>query len=123
MKKLYAALAPLLLIPVFSLGYLGYLSSSCEKLSSAFEKVSVNAENENAEAQFFEAEKNWEKFEKIFAVSVNHTELDSVKQGISRAGSYLESGDLTELKCELNLVVKLIEHIKELEYPNLRNIF
>lgn len=123
MKKLFISTALLLLIPIFSFGYLKYLSNSCDKLTSEFETVLLIAGSENATVKFEEAEKDWEKYEKFFAVSVNHTELDSVKQSIIRAGSYLKSGDKTELSCELSVIISLIKHIKELEYPNLQNMF
>lgn len=125
MKKMYAAIAFLLLIPAVSVFYLYYLSSSCDSLADTFENVLYVAENnsEKLSSQFENAEKKWKKYEKTFAVSVNHAELDTVKQSMARAESYMKSDDISEFMCELKVVTDQIEHIKQLEYPTLQNIF
>ncbi len=125
MKKLYAAFVFLLLIPVASLFYLYGLALSCDRLTDTFENVLYAAENNSGKLSFeFEkAEREWEKQEKNFAVSVNHAELDTVKQSLARAKSYIKSDNMSEFICELEVITAQIEHIKQLEYPTLQNVF
>ena len=125
MKKMYAAIVFLLLIPTVSIFYLYYLSSSCDRLEDTFKSVLYAAERNSAELndEFEKAGKEWKKYEKTFAVSVNHAELDTVKQSLARAKSYIKSDNMSEFICELEVITAQIEHIKQLEYPTLQNIF
>ena len=125
MKKFYIAAALLILIPAFSFCYLSFLSKSCESLNNSFETVTEYENTDMAELKdrFKKAENEWENYERIFAVSVNHAELDTVKQSLARAEAYLKSENMSEFMCELKVILDQIDHIKNLEQPTLQNIF
>jgi len=65
----------------------------------------------------------WEEMDKTWSILVFHEELDSIQISLTKMKAQIEKGELEESIEELETTKFLINHIKEKEKFNLKNIF
>jgi len=65
----------------------------------------------------------WEEMDKTWSTLVFHEELDTIQISLTKMKAQIEEGELEESLEELETSKFLINHIKEKEKFNLKNIF
>ncbi len=65
----------------------------------------------------------WEELDKSWPMIVFHEELDSIQISLTKMKAQIEEGELEKSIEELETTKFLINHIKEKEKVNLKNIF
>ncbi|MDP4118279.1 MAG: DUF4363 family protein [Bacillota bacterium] len=123
MKKIYLALVFLIGIPVVTVIYVSYISNKCVNFAQVIDRVYEDADSRYVKEDYKDLEKKWDKLEKILSISINHDEIDSINESITKGKEYLENNNIDYFKCELKWMKKMIYHVKELEMPTIENIF
>lgn len=59
----------------------------------------------------------------IPSIYVNHLDYDTLLNEALKLSVYIEQGDIAEAETALHLLKFNAEHLKELQIPNLKNIF
>jgi len=65
----------------------------------------------------------WEEMDKTWSILVFHEELDTIQISLTKMKAQIDEGELEESLEELETTKFLINHIKEKEKFNLKNIF
>ena len=121
MNKIYVAVAFLIIIPLASFFYIGYITDKGEEIVKEIKLAYEYAQSD--ESHFENVEKKWEKFEKSLAFSTNHAVIENINESIIKSKEYLKNGRTDMYKVELKWLEKLIKHTGEMEKPGAENIF
>ena len=101
-------------------------NSIVSELEGLKEKVKSNLENENRDEIIQEANRIYEKWQKVedkWAIIVLHSELDSIETAFIRMKTNLEKGELAASIEGLETAVFLVNHISDTEKFSIKNIF
>jgi hypothetical protein len=93
---------------------------------SPLKNVEENIKRENwekAEENLWIFEEKWKGNKLIWALLIDHSEIDNIELSIVHIKSYITSRDLTEAKKEIAGLYLYLRHIPETEKLNLKNIF
>lgn len=126
MKRLYIAIAILIILPSLIVANQFYLKGTTGKMTEIINKAENNAkqnDNNKAKQDLKEFGNEWDKNNKIIATFVRHSELDSVNQSNARLLPYLENNDLTSFYAECEVIKSQLHHIMHTEEFSLDNIF
>lgn len=107
---------------VITLNYLYRSSSKLEtNINSAYSAVS-KTQWELAENQLKEFETNWKKTKYIWAMLVDHFEIDNIDNSFVKSKQYIESKDYPSALSEVDSLRQYILHIPRKENFSLENI-
>ncbi len=67
--------------------------------------------------------RQWSSVKGIWAVLINHQEIDNIEMSLTRLKSFVKYKDINESMAEYNTFKALVEHIPESEKFSLVNIF
>ncbi len=123
MNKLYLAMVLLLLLPICTGFYAFTVASRCEELGKMVEDIYESAEKNMDEEKFRMVEKEWESLETTLTFSINHSEIDDIKESLSKGRAHMENGNTGGLRCEMMWLKMLLNHVSEMEMPVFENIF
>ena len=68
-------------------------------------------------------EKKWRDTNDIWSIISIHQELDNIEQALIKTKSNINDGDLEDALQEIETAKFFIEHVKDREEFNLKNIF
>lgn len=107
---------------LITLNYLYRSSNKLEKnIASAYSAVS-EAQWDMAEKQLEEFEANWEKTKYIWAMLVDHFEIDNIDNSFVKSRQYIKSRDYPSALSEVDALRQYILHIPGKEDFSLENI-
>lgn len=121
MKKIYLALAVIVIVPVLSGVYIYFAETKCDELVRLIEKA--EDAGGSGEKFFSEARKLWGQLEGIYGVSANHCMIEEVNESFTKAEAWLKLREINLYRAEIRWLKTLIERIAENEYPTAYNIF
>ena len=96
------------------------------KLDELKEEIVIAKENEERQKVkelSNEIYDKWEEMDKTWSTLVFHEELDTIQISLTKMKAQIEEGELEESLEELETTKFLINHIKEKEKFNLKNVF
>jgi hypothetical protein len=126
LKKLYIAIAILIILPSLIVVGQFYLKGTTVKMTEIINKAENNAkhnDNNKAKQDLKTFAKEWEINNKIIATFVRHSELDIVNESNARLLPYLENNDLTNFSAECEVIKSQLHHIMHTEEFSFDNIF
>ena len=121
MKRIYLAVAVLVLVPLMSGAYLIYTENRCDEIVEIIQKSTQSPEG--SEKLFNEAKKKWDELEKILALSANHSVIDKVNESFTKAEEWQKLGSINMFLAEAEWLKKLVRHVGENEKLKAYNIF
>ena len=77
----------------------------------------------NAENSLEKAKNQWEKNMETMLLFISHGRLDEIEKTINTACSYMKSREISLYKAECISAYLLIDNFRNVEYPNINNIF
>ncbi len=97
------------------------LSKSMQRrLDLCYEKY--GADKSGAIAEYERFFKNFEGAETYLCISLNHEEIDILREAVAKTYLYLKSGEDAEFQAEYFALYRLIEHMGELERISVGNL-
>ncbi len=78
---------------------------------------------QNAEISIEKAKNQWENNMETMLLFISHGKLDEIEKTINTACSYIKSREISLYKAECISAHLLIDNFKNVEYPNINNIF
>ena len=119
-----------ILLFILLLGFLAYADISFKNLCSNVIEMCDEMENSinysNKEENFEDAMEIFNLIEdkgKIAAIYINHVDYDILLSEALKLTVYIEKDDSSEAEASLHLLKYSTEHLKELQVPNIENIF
>ena len=119
-----------ILLFILLLGFLTYTDISFKNLCSNIIEMCDEMENSisysTKEENFEDAMAIFNLIEdkgKIAAIYVNHVDYDVLLNEALKLTIYIEKDDSSETEASLHLLKYSTEHMKELQVPNIENIF
>ena len=119
MKETIIIISILLIIFGGAIYARNFLKKSSEEIIIAKE----NNERERVKQLSNEIYEKWEEMDKTWSIIVLHDELDNIQISLTKMKAQIEEGELEESLEELETTKFLINHIREKEKFNLKNIF
>lgn len=111
---------------VLDLGSYYYLKDTAMSISQSIEALPEKIENEKwdtATDDLNKASNSWSSVKGIWAVLINHDEIDKIDMSLVRLRSFVQYNDTEEAMAEYNTLKMLVEHIPENQRFSLVNIF
>lgn len=115
---------------IILLGFLTYTDISFKNLCSEVilkcEEMEKNIDSLSKEENFEKAMDIYNLIEdkgKLAAIYVNHLDYDVMLNEALKLTVYIERDDYSESDASLHLLKSSTEHMKELQLPNIENIF
>ena len=78
---------------------------------------------QNAEISLEKAKNQWDINMETMLLCISHGRLDEIEKTINTACSYIKSREISLYKAECISAHLLIDNFKNVEYPNINNIF
>lgn len=107
-----------------------YLETSVNEMQTELEalkreaiKSKENDERSILEEQFNKTEEKWKETNGMWSVIVMHAELDNIEESLTRTKSSIFDGQLEEALEEIETAMFYINHVREREKVELKNIF
>ena len=119
-----------ILLFILLVGFLAYADISFKNLCSNVIEMCDEMENKinysTKEENFKDAMEIFNLIEdkgKIAAIYINHVDYDILLSEALKLTVYIEKDDSSEAEASLHLLKYSTEHLKELQVPNIENIF
>lgn len=77
----------------------------------------------NAKLSLEKAKQQWDNRMETMLLFVSHGKLDQIEETINVADSYIKSNEISLYLAECTTARLLIDHFRNVEYPNINNIF
>ncbi|GAE90014.1 DUF4363 family protein [Acetivibrio straminisolvens] len=75
-----------------------------------------------AENNLTAVREEWDKVEKLWAVLLDHVEIDNIDTSLVRASEYVKSRNISMAMSEIAVLRNFIKHIPENQFFSLKNI-
>lgn len=115
---------------VILLGFLGYTDISfknlCSEVVDMCEEMETNMTSLSKEENFRNAMEIYNLIQdkgKIASIYINHVDYDVILNEALKLTVYIENDDSSESEAALHILKSSTEHMKELQVPNIENIF
>lgn len=125
MKKIKAAVAALIIIPLLITAdniYLNRLSVKMTEIINSAEQYERDSEPEKADRALETFSEKWEKNKHVLATFIRHSELDIANQSEAKLKSLAESDDKSQFYAECDALKMQVNHIADTEKFCLDNI-
>jgi len=102
------------------------LSNSAKKLDSYITEIESNTKSGNwqkAEENLKDIEKDWSKTKGVWAVMMDHIEIDNIETTLTKVAAYVESKEVPLALAEISTLKQYVKHIPQKESFNIENIF
>lgn len=102
-----------------------YLENSARALSKNATVVIENVENgkwKQAQGNVESLEKQWDRLSNVWNILIDHNELDSIEESLTRMQQYINTKSSTMAITESYNLRRLINHIPENEALKLKNV-
>lgn len=130
MKETIISISILIIIFGGAIYTKNFLNKTSEEIISKLDelKEEIVIAKENQERQKVKELSNeiydkWEEMDKTWSTLVFHEELDTIQISLTKMKAQIEEGELEKSVEELETTKFLINHIKEKEKFNLKNVF
>lgn len=100
-----------------------YTEDSIKEIGDSLSKIKDASDSSLAKDAIINSQEIWEGRYKILAYYIEHDELEKVTEAIIKTKSNIDTGDEGQAIENIDNCMFLLEHIKEKEKFNLRNIF
>lgn len=125
MKQLIIIAISLLIFIVIGISSNNYLLSSAKEISSDIDNMEVYSKQNdwyNTTNELVSLKDIWNKNKKIWAILIDHFEIDDIDSSIAKTSKYIETKNISDTLGESSNLKLLIEHIPETHLLNLKNI-
>lgn len=125
MKRVFFAVAALILIPLMIFMGQAYLRHVTDDLAATLDRAQQYAaqkKTDQAEGEIRLFTKKWESGKSVMETFVRHLELDDINQGSARLLPYLSDTDSAPFNAECDELKIQLHHILESEQFSLSNI-
>lgn len=99
------------------------ISIRLEELRNEIITAKDTGERSKAINKINEVEEEWKKISDIWAVLVIHQEIDNIESALIKSKACIENGELEDALQEVETANFFVNHVKEREKVNLKNIF
>ena len=128
MRDLFIIVTIPLIIILGTLYINTYLKNTTQKLVSSLEELKENIEKnkdsqEEIENKMEQIYNDWSKINSTWSNIILHEEIDAIETALIKTKSKIKIGKLDESLEDIETTIFLINHIKEKEKTNLKNIF
>lgn len=96
---------------------------SISDINNSIEEVENSLESEEAKGKIKELCSSWKNEEKKLSYYMEHNELEKVGKLVDNVKSDIENDNTEDVKQELDEIKFLLEHIKDKQKLQLKNIF
>ena len=116
-------------IIISSICVYNYLNKTSESIVNGLEvlKKEINKKEDTSEKEIIQSaeriKQNWNEIKEGWSNIVLHEELDSIETTLIKIKAKIEIGQKEESIEDIQTAIFLLEHIKEKEKINLKNIF
>lgn len=124
-KTLFLAFITIIIILISGLFIRKYLYDTTKDFLTIIQKTEVSLTGNDYKKAYIsinEIDMKWEKTEKIWALFINHHEIDDITINIKSAKEYISGNDITQSKASLAALRHYIGHIPEMENLSLKNV-
>ena len=100
--------------------------SLCTDIVNICDEMEESIKTDNVEVSFEKAMDLFDMIQdrgSIAAIYINHMDYDVMLNEALKLSVYLENDDISESEASLHLLKYSTKHIKELQVPNIENIF
>ena len=100
--------------------------SLCTDIVNICDEMEESIKTDNVEVSFEKAMDLFDMIQDrgaIAAIYINHMDYDVMLNEALKLSVYLENDDISESKASLHLLKYSTKHMKELQVPNIENIF
>ena len=122
-KELIISIIIIISIFLFDKITTNYLQESTEVLTGKLEEIKNETEEEKRKEQMKNITEEWEKRYEKLAYYIEHDELEKVKTKIVNIKSNIETKQEEQVVENIDEAIYLLEHIKEKDELNLKDIF
>lgn len=127
LKEIIIIIAVIILVVTINIITQNYTNDSLEAISSELAqlKKDIKSENNNDTLQniIVDIENEWDKKEGKLSYYIEHEELEKVGTQVMIIKSNMETQEYNYGIAEIDKCIFILEHIKEKEQLNLKNIF
>lgn len=120
----------LILILIFTFGLdiasYYYLKDTAASLSNGIRSLPQKIDEEDWASAYKDltvTSKQWSSVKGVWAVLINHEEIDNIDMSLTRLKSFVKYNDTEEAMAEYNTFKMLVDHIPENQRFSLVNIF
>ena len=100
-----------------------YTENSIKELGDSLNKIKEASDSSLAKEEINNSQKIWNERYKTLSYYIEHDELEKVTEAIIKSKSNIDTGDEGQAIENIDNCIFLLDHIKEKEKFNLRNIF
>ena len=94
----------------------------CRSLSLSMD-YAENGDIQNAKTELEKALSEWNDNMDTMLLFISHGRLDEIEQALNTACSYLKNNDISMYSAECTRAFLMTENFKDVEFPNINNIF
>ena len=128
MKEIIIIISILIIIFTGSIVTQKYLNRTSDLLVDDLEDIKNDLENNNLDSEKLAKKsedmyKKWEEINAKWSIIILHDEIDLIETSLIKMKAEIKSGEIKDVMAELDTSIFLINHIKEKEKTNLKNIF
>ena len=126
MNRLWGTLTVLLIVIITVTTAFFINTNTAYSVSELLSQSIASAENgniQNAEISLKKAKSQWDSKMDIMLLFVSHGKLDQIEQTVNIAYSYIKSNDISNYMAQCQNARLLINNFREVEYPDIKNIF
>jgi len=126
LKRLYLAVAILIILPILIIANQFYLKGTTDKMTDIINEAENSAkqnDDNKAKQEIQEFSKEWDINNVIIATYVRHSELDTVNESEAKLMPFLENKDTTNFCAECEVIKSQLHHIMHTEEFSIDNIF
>lgn len=125
MKTITIVAIGFVLLVLFGIGAFQFVYSSSNQLAAQLDAVEASVQQQqwdSAKDKLNVAQQKWDKTKPWWSVLIDHQEIDNIDIGLRRLEKYVETQGMSLSMGEISTLQMLVEHISDLELPNLTNI-
>lgn len=126
MKRLYGALAAVLLIAVFMVWHIQAVQRETDLLVGTLQQAEQAAgagDQRKALALTEQAQTEWQRVESWFGVVLRMGDTDEVNDGFQEVLDYLREGEWSDYRSSNRSLMKSVHYLSEVEQVRWANIF
>lgn len=123
--KLFSLLVIFTII-ISGLSIKNYLLADSKKLNNKIDNIQIAIDKHQWSSAYslsYKLNQNWEKSEPIWAIFINHHEIDNITISLKKAIKYIKCKDQIDSTVHLSELKEYIDHIPAMETLSFKNIF
>lgn len=125
MKRVWIVLVILVGIIWVSTSSLLHLIRATDEMTVTLDALSSAIDSGDAEMLFTLSEKfcdQWEEHESVMLRYIHHDELDAITGSAVRLPALVKYNDTAQLAAEIDRLRHLLRHVRDAEFPTLKNV-